>query len=226
MDENGVQRRGSSSSSRRRNSKVPQASSYNVRCVVLGDGDVGKTAMLLTYLCGHFPEDVPPGIMDGLSEYDHLTKHPVKLQQDNVEVFLTLVDSYGLDEYEKLRERMCASGDVYMLCFSTDKRSTFERVRHHWLPEMRKYSSTQTPFVVVGLKTDIRTKAQADSSDISPFITYSEGMREAGDLGAAQYTECSAKNNTGVKRVFEQTVHAALQNMMPAELKRTSCVVS
>ncbi|RUS81047.1 hypothetical protein EGW08_011187 [Elysia chlorotica] len=222
MGENEVQRRGP----RRRNSKVPQPISHNVRCVVLGDGDVGKTSMVLTYLSGHFPEDVPPGPMEGLSEYDHLTKHPLKLQQDNVEVYLTLVDSFGLDEYEKLREKMCASGDVYMLCYSTNKRSTFERLRHHWLPEMRKYSAEQTPFVVVGLKTDIRSKAQADSTDITSFVTYSEGMREAGDLGAAKYTECSARNNTGVKRVFEQTIQAALEHMVSPEVKRTSCVVS
>ncbi|GFS14474.1 Ras association domain-containing protein 2 [Elysia marginata] len=224
MSETAVERRGSSS--RRRNSKVPQVTSHNVRCVILGDGDVGKSAMILTYLSGRFPEDIPPGPVDGFSEYDHLTKYPVKLQQDNVEVMLTLVDSFGLDEYEKLRERQCASGDVYILCFDTSKRSTFERVRHHWLPEMRRYSSEQTPFVVVGLKTDIRSKAQADGSDITPFVTYSEGMKEAGDLGASQYTECSAKNNTGVKRVFEKTVHAAVQNMLPTDLKRSSCVVS
>lgn len=224
MTDNEVQRRGTSS--RRRSSKVPQATSHNVRCIILGDGDVGKSAMLLTYLSGHFPEDIPPGPVDGFSEYDHLTKYPVKLQQDNVEVTLTLVDSFGLDEYEKLRERVCASGDIYMLCFDTSKRSTFERINHHWLPEMRRYSSQQTPFVVVGLKTDIRSKAQADCSDITTFVTYSEGMREAGDLGAAHYTECSAKNNTGVKRVFEKTAQVAVENMMPNELKRSSCVVS
>ncbi|GFO16907.1 ras-related c3 botulinum toxin substrate 1 [Plakobranchus ocellatus] len=222
MAENGVKLRNSS----RRRSKGPQNLHHDVRCVVLGDGDVGKSAMLVTYLLGHFPQEIPPGPIDGLSEYDHLTRKITKLQQDNVEVSLSLVDTFGLDEYEKLRERVCASADVYLLCFDTGKRSTFERIRHQWLIEMRRYSSAQTPFVVVGLKTDIRTKAEADGSDITKFVTYSEGMREAADLGAAQYTECSAKNNTGVKRVFEKVAQAAVENNMTPEMKRTSCVLS
>ncbi|BFZ07407.1 hypothetical protein BsWGS_10446 [Bradybaena similaris] len=207
-------------------SKTPQIVSHEVRCVVLGDGNVGKSAMMLTYLIGRCPTECPPGPMDGHSEFDHLTSKPVTFQQDNMEVKMTLIDTYGQDEYEKLRERICASGDVYMLCFDVSKRATLERLRHHWLPEMRKYSSPETPFIIVGLQTDIRSKAQADGSDISKFVTFNEGLKEAGVLGASDYLECSAKNNTGVKRVLEKAAQIAVHQALPAELKRSSCSVS
>lgn len=92
--------------------------------------------------------------------------------------------------------------------------------------EMRKYSSPETPFIIVGLQTDIRSKAQADGSDISKFVTFNEGLKEAGILGASDYLECSAKNNTGVKRVLEKAAQIAVHQALPAELKRSSCSVS
>lgn len=91
---------------------------------------------------------------------------------------------------------------------------------------MRKYSSENTPFIVVGLKTDIRTKAQADGSDMTKFVTFGDASKEAAELGALIYVECSAKNNSGVKRVMEKVAQAAVQNALPADLKRSSCVLS
>ncbi|KAK0059767.1 ras-related protein Rac1, partial [Biomphalaria pfeifferi] len=215
--------------SRRRSSKTaPVIVTHNVKCVVLGDGDVGKSSMLLTYLSGRYPLECPPGPIDGHSEFDHLTSNPSTIVHENVHVKLTIVDTYGQDEYDKLREKVCGTADVYILCFDVSRPDTLERLRHHWLPEMRRYSTAQTPFVVAGLKTDLRTKAQADSeSDISKFVTYGEGLKEAADLGSLHYVECSAKNNTsGVKKVLEKAAQAALANSLPSDLKRTSCVVS
>ncbi|CAL1540355.1 unnamed protein product [Lymnaea stagnalis] len=212
---------------RRRPSKGTQLVTHNVKCVVLGDGDVGKSSMLLTFLIGRFPLECPPGPMDGHAEFDHLTTTPATLVHENIEVKMTLVDTYGQDEYEKLREKVCKSADVYLLCFDVSKPATLERLRHTWLPEMRKYSTAETPFLVVGLKTDLRTIAQADGSDITKFVTYGDGLKEAADMGSTNYIECSAKNNwAGIKRVLEKAAQAAVQHSLPADLKRSSCVVS
>ena len=36
----------------------------NIKCVIVGDGAVGKTALLHTYSTGVFPEDYMPTIFD------------------------------------------------------------------------------------------------------------------------------------------------------------------
>lgn len=84
-----------------------------------------------------------------------------------------------------------------------------------------------TPFVIVGLKTDLRSKAMAEGSDVTKFITYGDGLKEATELGTSFYLECSAKSNGGaIKRVLEKAAQAALQNSLPENMKRSSCVVS
>lgn len=38
------------------------------------------------------------------------------------------------DEYEKLREKVCCSADVFVLCFDVARPETFERIKYQWLP--------------------------------------------------------------------------------------------
>ncbi|XP_005108047.2 cell division control protein 42 homolog [Aplysia californica] len=214
-------------SARRQKTKSSDLTNLRIKCAILGDGNVGKSAMLLTYLTGKFPDESCPGPIDGLSEFDHLTTRPVTITHENTEVEMSFVDTYGQDEYDKLRERLCSQADVYLLCYDVSRPASFDRVKHHWVPEFRRYSAPDCPFLVVGLKTDIRSKAQADGSDITEFVTYNEGLRGSEALGATYYVECSAKNNfAGVKRVFHKAAEKAALSSLPSDLKRSSCVVS
>jgi GTPase SAR1 family protein len=63
------------------------------------------------------------------------------------------------DEYQKLREKVCASADVYVVCFDVTSPASLERVKDQWVPEIRGYSTT-APFVLVATKCDERIKAQ------------------------------------------------------------------
>lgn len=217
--------------SSRRNSKrgshgsVAKASA-NVSAAVVGDGAVGKTSLVLAFLSGKYPSDYLPGPVDWHSEFDHLTRHPVKLEQEGVEVNLAIVDTCGLDEYQKLREKVCASADVYIVCFDVTSHASLERVREQWLPEIRGYNAS-APFVLVATKCDERIKAQIEGKPTSATVSFGEAKTLAQDLGAHTYCECSAKNMTGLKKVFEEAALAGLHTAFPEGVdKHGGCVLS
>ncbi|XP_076441613.1 cdc42 homolog [Babylonia areolata] len=217
---------------RRRGSKDAGGGSKGVKAsasvvvAVVGDVGVGKTCLLLAYLSGKCPSDYLQGPVDWHSEFDHLTRHPVKLEQDGVEVSMTLVDTCGLDEYQKLREKVCVSADAFLVCFDVTCPTSLERVKDQWLPEIRKYNSA-APFVLVATKCDERIKAQIEGKPSSATVSFSQAKAMAQELGAKNYCESSAKNATGLKKVFEEAAQAGLQNAFPGGVdRRTSCVVS
>lgn len=201
--------------------------SHSLAVAVVGDSGVGKTCMLLAYLSGKFPTGELTGAMDWHSEYAHLTRHPLHVQQDGVEVIMTLVDTVGTDEYQKLREKVCASADVYIVCFDVANPASLERVRDHWVPEIRAYNSS-APFILVATKVDERIKAQIEGKPSSATVSFSHAKSVAQDLSAHTYCESSAKNLTGLKKVFEEAAVCGLQNAVPGSVggKRDSCVVS
>ena len=93
--------------------------------------------------------------------------------------------------------------------------------------ELVKYSAPNTPFVIAGLKTDLRSKAMVTGSDASHFVTYTDGKAKAAELGAAHYIECTAQNNyAGVKAIFDKAAQSATLNSLPNDMKRGSCVMS
>jgi hypothetical protein len=54
------------------------------------------------------------------------------------------------------------------------------------------------------------------------IIFTNQGAAVAQKIGAYKYLECSARNNDGVKEVFEHATRAALAKKVPAAKKKCS----
>ncbi|KAI4250022.1 MAG: hypothetical protein L6R42_008809 [Xanthoria sp. 1 TBL-2021] len=80
-----------------------------------------------------------------------------------------------------------------------------------WYPEVLHVCPT-TPLILVGLKSDLRTKRVCidllKTQGMTP-VTPEQGQRVARQMGAV-YVECSSKEMKGVDDVFELAVNTAV----------------
>jgi len=168
----------------------------NLKLVVVGDGAVGKTSLLVVYNSGKFPEEYVPTVFENASK-DATYK--------GKSVTLRLYDTAGQEEYDRLRPLSYPGTNIVLLCFSVASRSTFESISSKWAPEIRHYLP-RCPTILIGLKTDIRDDDSGSKPvDFDP-IKKEEGVELAKKIGASIYMESSAKKEIGVSEIFQKAM--------------------
>lgn len=185
-----------------------------IKVVVVGDGTVGKTCMLISYTTGSFPDtEYVPTVFDNYAQ---------NLDIDGVTVSLTLWDTAGQEDYERLRPLSYPGSDVFLLCFSVDNITSYNNIANKWQPEV-KHHCPRTPYILVGTKTDLRDKES--KSEGTKIVTRSMGRKLATKLKATKYMECSARTMEGVKEVFEEAVRAVLSPRQNISERVRRCVL-
>ena len=130
-----------------------------IKLVVVGDGAVGKTSMLYRYSKDEFPTDYIPTVFDTYS---------VDLIVEMKSVSLSLWDTAGQEDYERLRPLSYPGTDVFLLCFSLVNKTSLSNVEAQWLPELRLDSRWKhAPIILVGTKKDLREKQPQDAIQVT-----------------------------------------------------------
>eukprot|EP01119_Soliformovum_irregulare_P006752 TRINITY_DN19181_c0_g1_i1.p1 TRINITY_DN19181_c0_g1~~TRINITY_DN19181_c0_g1_i1.p1 ORF type:complete len:192 (-),score=37.19 TRINITY_DN19181_c0_g1_i1:93-668(-) len=189
-------------------------SAQTIKLVVIGDGAVGKTCLLISYAKKEFPKDYIPTVFDN---------YVVNLTAGAQNIELGLWDTAGQEEYDRLRPLSYANANVFLLCFSIISPVSYENVTAKWYPELMHFCP-DVPFILVGTKCDIR----ADPAELEKLraqgqspITTEQGNELAKKLKAIKYMECSAKLQTNLKDVFDEAVRAVLR---PTK-KKKGCIM-
>lgn len=85
------------------------------------------------------------------------------------QIELSLWDTAGQEDYDRLRPLSYPESDVVLMCFSVDSASSLDNLREKWHPELAHFLE-DVPKIVVGLKTDLRDGASEEDKD--RFVSY------------------------------------------------------
>uniref|UniRef100_A0A8C2XL87 Si:dkey-27j5.5 n=1 Tax=Cyclopterus lumpus TaxID=8103 RepID=A0A8C2XL87_CYCLU len=166
------------------------------RIVVLGAPRVGKTSILRRYLTDGFVEEYSPTSEDFLRKLFRIRGETYQID---------VLDASRERDFPAKRRLSILTGDIFLLVFSLDDRSSFDEVcalRSEILAAKSKLTKSsaaeqcaqpQVPLVVCANKVDT-LKSEGG-------ISKSEVLQVLGDDCA--YFETSAKESTNLEEVFE-----------------------
>ncbi|KAJ1726747.1 Rho GTPase protein rac1 [Coemansia biformis] len=188
-----------------------------IKCVVVGDGAVGKTCLLISYTTNAFPGEYIPTVFDNYS---------ANVMVDGKPINLGLWDTAGQEDYDRLRPLSYPQTDVFLVCFSLVSPPSFENVRTKWWPEIGHHAPN-VQMILVGTKLDLRedpdTIDRLKAKNLTP-VSFNQGVQMQRDIGAAKYLECSALTQKGLKNVFDDAIRVVLSPPNPQK-KSKKCLV-
>ncbi|KAJ3256148.1 GTP-binding protein Rho1 [Boothiomyces macroporosus] len=176
------------------------------KLVIVGDGAIGKTALLMVQSGQPYPENYLPTIFEN---------YVSKIQYQSKTVELSLWDTAGQEDYDRLRPLSYPDTDIILLAFAICNPDSFDNITEKWHPETKHFLPNTTS-ILVGLKKDLRNdpaviEELAKKNNKQP-ITYEQGVEKAHSVGAAKYFECSAKTGEGIQELFNYVAKASLYN--------------
>lgn len=144
----------------------PTVRTLRRKLVVVGDGAAGKTSLLVAYKEGKFSADYTPTVFE-----NSIASVPV---EDRL-VELSLWDTAGQEDYDRLRPLSYPDTHVILICYSVDKPESLRNVLHKWIYELDQYCPG-VPRILVACKTDLRSEHGAAAVTGESF-TSTEAVR-------------------------------------------------
>lgn len=180
-----------------------------LKCLFVGDAQVGKSALMFLYLKRVFQHEYRPTIVD---DYE------VKIVLNGESYTLSLFDTAGQEDWETLRVMAYPDTDVILLCYSVVRPDSMENIKTKWMPELNKYLPDAL-IVLVGTQVDLRESALTTTSTDprSRHISTREGEDLKQKIGAFRYIECSALTQLNIKEVFDSCIEAYAKSNPPIQ---------
>ncbi|TKC51434.1 hypothetical protein EI555_019972, partial [Monodon monoceros] len=178
--------------------QLPAASmKRDVRILLLGEAQVGKTSLILSLVGEEFPEEVPP-------RAEEITI-PADVTPEKVPTHI--VDySEAEQTVEELQDEI-HKANVVCVVYDVSEEATIEKIRTKWIPLVNGDTKRgpRVPIILVGNKSDLRPGGSMEA--VLPIMSQFPEIETC--------VECSAKNLKNISELFYYAQKAVLHPTAP-----------
>jgi small GTP-binding protein len=157
------------------------------KIITLGESGVGKTSIIRRYIHNIFDENNLSTI--GLN----FSFKEVKLKDGNT-INLKLIDTAGQEKYKALAKSYFKNVDAVLFVFAINSQESFDNIRN-WVKLFNDNHNGKAgiPKYLIGNKSD--EEREVKDSLVQEFKDENKDYK---------YYETSAKNNTGIEKLFQE----------------------
>lgn len=157
--------------------------SYNFKVVLLGEGCVGKTSVVLRY------------VQDRFNERHHTTLQASfmnkKINLGGKRVNLSIWDTAGQERFHALGPIYYRMSNGAILVYDITDEDSFQKVKT-WVKELKKMLGSEMCLIIAGNKVDLEKQRNVSVEDAEEY---------ARSVGAKHF-HTSAKLNQGIEEMF------------------------
>ncbi|XP_073832987.1 RAS oncogene family member Rab21 [Musca autumnalis] len=171
-----------------------QPTQYNFKVVLLGEGCVGKTSIVLRYVEDKFnPQHI------STLQASFLTKK-VNLDNGN-KVQLNIWDTAGQERFHALGPIYYRGSHGAILVYDITDQDSFQKVKN-WVKELKRMLGSEIILTIAGNKIDLEEQRTVQEDEA---VAYAESV-------GAHYFETSAKTNENVDELFMELTRLMVQH--------------
>ena len=166
-----------------------------VKLIVVGETNVGKTSLIKQYIDHIFVEEKTATI-----GYDTIQK---EVEINGKSIRLNIWDTCGQEQYRTINQMFVKNSKMALLVYDITDRETFEELKKYWYQYIKSALEEELIIGVAGNKCDLYEEEQ---------VKIEEGKEYAQSIGAV-FKETTAKNDEAITELIELMAKKYLDNI-------------
>ena len=171
----------------------------NIKLIIIGDSDVGKTTLIYRYTDNYFNEEISPTV--GL---DNKVK---KLNIQGLQAKIQIWDTAGQEKYDSLTSQLYKNTDGIILVFDLTNNTSFISIKKY-IEKIKKNCDHKIKKLLLGNKVDMKDGIKVNKKDIYDLCKNN----------CLKYNDVSAKENINVEKAFRTIIDSIIEKKSVEEL--------
>ena len=168
----------------------------DLKMVLLGATEVGKTALIHRFINDSYPEEYDATIEEKYNVEDY--------KFDGINCWLQILDTSGDEDYQNMLDTYIEFTNCYLLIYSINNENSFKEVKTKYerICQVKEKEKENIIVVLVGNKCDLPINERKVSTNEAEEYANKNGMK---------FLESSALNRINTKEVFNIAIKKFLE---------------